>query len=111
MEWTTYALVACGSIATICLVMGGIEHFVWKKWDRSQRAAHLAWLEEEVRRLRQECKVAYAEGYDVGHADGFTEGYIDGYARGRDGEHKYGNKRDSDDCPPFGMDRFPTDLI
>lgn len=105
MEWTTYALVACGSLAFICLVMGGIEHFVWKKWDRSQRAAHLASLEEEVRQLRQECEVAYADGYDNGHADGYQEGERDGFFLGQD------TKPPQDDCPPFGMDRFPTDLI
>lgn len=76
----------------------------WQSY-REQRAAHLASLEDEVRRLRQECKVAYADGYDNGYKDGYQEREWAEFFLGQD------TKPQQDDCPPFGMDRFPTDLI
>ena len=112
MEWTTYALIAAGSLGFISLVMGLIEHLVWKRWDREQRSQHLAWLEDEVRgqrllvrSLRAELdevrgnfghqrEQAFMQGWDDGHTEGYDEGHDDGhdegYAEGWDDGHADG---------------------
>lgn len=110
MEWTTYALIAAGSLGFISLVMGLIESLVWRRWDREQRAQHLAWLEDEARTQRllarslqaelgevranygSQLERAMLDGYEKGFADGheqtpeyeaaFTDGYDEGHADG-----------------------------
>lgn len=133
MGWEDYVLVAVGCLAIIVAVCGAIESLVWGRWEREQRAAYVAGLEDDYRLAAAEVRSlqlqisemrgnyghqreqAFMQGWDDGEAEGhrdgydhgFSDGYEMGYAAGRDGEHKYWTEVGCDDLDPFGMER-PT---
>lgn len=110
MGWEVYVLVAAGCMALICIVLGLIETLIWGRWERAQRAAYVAGLEDDYRdalkRVRSleaqitEIGVAHEErfldGYDKGFDDGLEQqpdrsaAFVDGYDEGHKDGHTDG---------------------